>query len=219
MPAVIADFISAEFYEGRLRTAVRREHRDPLFRSPLAFVNTSRLRPRERYEKSGRDRERWGQPGYTNPAEADLLTALAARYHRQGAEWAVIVPYRAQAARITAALAARIGNTQLARLNVGTVDSFQGGERDVILYGFTRSNSEGRVGFLSELRRANVAFTRAKYQLILAGDLSTLTMARDERFRELARSLHEYAGRRGDVRQYQDIRDLLDGPLDRGGLA
>ena len=219
MPAVIADFISAEFYERRLRTAVRREHRDPLFRSPLAFVDTSRLPPRERYEKSGRDRERWGQPGYTNPAEADLLTELAARYDRQGADWAVIVPYRAQAARITAALAPRIGNTQLARLNVGTVDSFQGGERDVILYGFTRSNSGGRVGFLSELRRANVAFTRAKYQLILAGDLSTLTMARDERFRELARSLRGYLAEHGDMRHYQDIQDLLDGSLDRGGLA
>jgi hypothetical protein len=219
MPAVIADFISAEFYERRLRTAVRREHRDPLFRSPLAFVDTSRLPPRERYEKSGRDRERWGQPGYTNPAEADLLTELAAQYDRQGAEWAVIVPYRAQAARITAALAPRIGNTQLARLNVGTVDSFQGGERDVILYGFTRSNPEGRVGFLSELRRANVAFTRAKYQLILAGDLSTLTMARDEGFRELARSLRSYLADHGDLRRYQDIRDLLDGSLDRGGLA
>ncbi len=219
MPEVIADFISAEFYEGRLRTAVRREYRDPLFRSPLAFVDTSRLPPRERYEKSGRDRERWGQAGYTNPAEADLLTELAARYDRQGAEWAVIVPYRAQVARITAALAPQIGNSELARLNVGTVDSFQGGERDVILFGFTRSNSEGRVGFLSELRRANVAFTRAKHQLILVGDLSTLTMARDKRFGELARSLHAYAGGRGDVRQYRDIRDLLEGSPDSGGLA
>ena len=219
MPEIIADFISAEFYERRLRTAVRREHRDPLFRSPLAFVNTSRLPPRERYEKSGRDRERWGQPGYTNPAEADLLTELAARYDRQGAEWAVIVPYRAQAARITAALAPRIGNTQLVRLNVGTVNSFQGGERDVILYGFTRSNSEGKVGFLSELRRVNVAFTRAKYQLILAGDLSTLTMARDERFRELARSLRSYLAEHGDMRHYQDIRNLLDSSPHHGGLA
>ena len=89
----------------------------------------------------------------------------------------------------------------------------------MILYGFTRSNSEGRVGFLSELRRANVAFTRAKYQLILAGDLSTLTMARDERFRELARSLRGYLAEHGDMRHYQDIRDLVDRSLHRGGLA
>jgi superfamily I DNA and/or RNA helicase len=219
MPAVIADFISAEFYERRLRTAVQREHRDPLFRSPLAFVDTSRLPPRERYEKSGRDRERWGQPGYTNPAEADLLTELAARYDRQGAEWAVIVPYRAQAARITAALTPRIGSTQLARLNVGTVDSFQGGERDVILFGFTRSNSGGNVGFLRELRRANVAFSRAKYQLILAGDLSTLTMAHNEEFRDLARSLRGYLAEHGDLRHYQEIRRQLAGSPDRGGLA
>ncbi|MFI0409211.1 AAA domain-containing protein [Actinomadura sp. 3N508] len=72
-------------------------------------------------------------------------------------------------------MARGIGVTEKAALNVGTVDSFQGGEREVILYGFTRSNDAGRVGFLRELRRANVAFTRAQFQLVLVGDLTTLT--------------------------------------------
>jgi hypothetical protein len=203
MPAAIADFISASFYEGNLHTAVEREHRVSLFSSPMAFVDTARLPAGQRYEKSGRDRERWGQPGYTNPAEAQLLVELAAFYHRQGAEWAVIVPYRAQAAEIAAALTPLIGNADLVGLNVGTVDSFQGGERDVILYGFTRSNPEGRVGFLDELRRANVAFTRARYQLVLVGDMNTLTMARDQRFRDLAIALRAYLAERGDIRQYR----------------
>lgn len=209
MPSAIADFISAAFYDGKLRTAVSRQHRDLLFSSPMAFVDTARLPAAQRHEKSGRDREQWGQPGYTNPAEADLLTELAAFYQRQGAEWAVIVPYRAQAAAITAALTPLVGDAELVRLNVGTVDSFQGGERDVILYGFTRSNPGRNVGFLDELRRANVAFTRARHQLVLVGDMDTLAMARDERFGELARSLRDYLAEHGDVRQYRDIHDRL----------
>jgi AAA domain len=209
MPAAIADFISAMFYDGNLHTAVTRKHRDLLFRSPLAFVDTASLPPGERGERSGRDRERWGQPGYTNPAEAELVTELAVYYHRQGREWAVIVPYRAQAENITNALTPLIGDAELARLNVGTVDSFQGGERDVILYGFTRSNPGGRVGFLDELRRANVAFTRARYQLVMAGDLGTLINASDQRFRDLARHLHDYVAANGDLRQYREVRAQL----------
>ena len=209
MPSAIADFISAAFYGGKLETKIPREHRDPLFRSPMAFVDTARLPPAQRYEKSGRDRERWGQPGYTNPAEAELLTELAALYHRLGTEWAVIVPYKAQVAKITAALTRLIGDATLVELNVGTVDSFQGGERDVILYGFTRSNPDGKVGFLDELRRANVAFTRAKHQLVLVGDMDTVTSARDPGFRELAQSLRGYLAQRGDIRQHREIRDRL----------
>ncbi len=209
MPPAIADFISASFYDGNLRTAISREHRDLLFRSPLALVDTASLPPGERHETSGRGRERWDQPGYTNTAEAELLTELAGHYHRQGREWAIIVPYKAQATLIMNAVTAVIGDGQLARLNVGTVDSFQGGERDVILYGFTRSNRDGRVGFLDELRRANVAFSRARYQLVMVGDLGTLTNARDQRFRDLARALRTHVAGRGDLRPYQGVRDQL----------
>jgi superfamily I DNA and/or RNA helicase len=209
MPSVIADFISARFYDGRLRTGVHRQHRDPLFASPMAFINTAQLPAVQRGEQSGRDREQWGQPGYTNPAEADLLIELAVFYERRGDDWAVILPYQAQVAMITKALIPRIGSTELTKLNVGTVDSFQGGERDVILYGFTRSNPGRKVGFLDELRRANVAFSRAREQLVLVGDLDTLTMAQDRRFRDLAQALHSYLAERGDIRAYLEVQDRL----------
>ncbi|HUC25677.1 MAG TPA: ATP-binding protein [Streptosporangiaceae bacterium] len=210
MPSTIADFVSAAFYGGTLHTDVRREHRDPIFSRAMAFVDTASLCAVERYEKSGVDHERWDQPGYINLAEASLLTELAAFYQRRGADWAVIVPYVAQVEKITGALTPLIGDAELTRLNVGTVDSFQGGERDVILYGFTRSNPDGRVGFLDELRRANVAFTRARHLLVLVGDLDTLTMARDRRFRDLARSLRGYLAERGDIRQYREVCDRLE---------
>lgn len=208
MPSVIADFVSGVFYDGKLRTEVRRDHRDPLFRTPMAFVDTSGLPIGRRKERQGRCSERFGQRGYINEVECELLSELAALYDGRGTEWAVIVPYQAQRAEITARLT-RIVDPDRVGLNVGTVDSFQGGERDVILYGFTRSNRDGRVGFLKELRRANVAFTRAKQQLVLVGDLSTLTAARDTGFRQLVRSLETHLRQRGEIRPYQEIRDRV----------
>ena len=66
-----------------------------------------------------------------------------------------------------------------------SLEIFQGKERDVIIYGFTRSNPKGRVGFLAELRRLNVSLTRARRQLVTVGDSSTLTRATHAPFAEL----------------------------------
>jgi superfamily I DNA and/or RNA helicase len=57
---------------------------------------------------------------------------------------------------------------------VGTVDSFQGQERDIIAISLTRSNPLGEIGFLSDIRRMNVAMTRARRKLLIVGDSSTL---------------------------------------------
>jgi superfamily I DNA and/or RNA helicase len=55
------------------------------------------------------------------------------------------------------------------------VDAFQGQERDVIIISFVRSNDKGEVGFLSDIRRTNVAMTRARKKLIMIGDSATLS--------------------------------------------
>lgn len=60
-------------------------------------------------------------------------------------------------------------------ITVNTVDGFQGQERDVILISLVRANEDGQIGFLSDLRRMNVAITRARMKLIILGDVSTLT--------------------------------------------
>ena len=57
---------------------------------------------------------------------------------------------------------------------MGTVDSFQGQERDIIAITLTRSNPQGEIGFLSNIRRMNVGMTRARRKLLLVGDSSTL---------------------------------------------
>ena len=210
MPAVIAEFSSRVFYGGRLRTAGTRVHDDSLFGSPLVFVDTARLPVQQRRERPAGRREH-RQNGYHNPAESLLLSRLAAHYDATGREWAVIVPYSAQVKAVTAAIVELIGKEAHVRLNVGSVDSFQGGERQVVLYGFTRSNPDGNVGFLRELRRANVAFTRAKEQLVLVGDLDTVTMARDAGFRDLARELRDHVATAGEIRQYAEVLDRIGG--------
>jgi superfamily I DNA and/or RNA helicase len=98
---------------------------------------------------------------------------------------------------------------EAARDRVGTVDTFQGQEKDVIIFTFTRSNTSGSVGFLNELRRLNVAMTRARQQLVLVGDRSTLTHARDAGFRIMALELFRYADSRGDIVPAAELRDRL----------
>ncbi|MFI9227857.1 DEAD/DEAH box helicase [Streptomyces rimosus] len=211
MPAEIADFISTTFYQGKLLTEKEHRHTDPLFGSPMVFVDTAALPERIRRETSGRRaEERFGRKGTLNTCEAKLLARLAAFYHRRAAEWVVIVPYVAQRAEVIRHLTPLIGDSQIAAASVGSVDSYQGGESEVVLYGFTRSNPHGRVGFLKELRRANVAFTRAKKQLVMTGDLSTLLRADDPGFRALAEELHQYLGKHGELRNHQDVMDALD---------
>jgi superfamily I DNA and/or RNA helicase len=60
-------------------------------------------------------------------------------------------------------------------ISVNTVDGFQGQERDIIVISLVRANDEGQIGFLRDLRRMNVAMTRARMKLIILGDRPTLT--------------------------------------------
>lgn len=217
MPPDVCAFISARFYRGLLTTEGEHPYHDQVFTRPMAFVETSYLPEQARRERTGGPREAWNVTGTSNPAEAELLAELAAFYHRGGADWAVIVPYRAQVALVTEKLAERLRDIDTVRHNVGTVDSFQGGERDVILYGFTRSNRQGEVGFLRELRRINVALSRVRRQLVMVGDATTLSEARDPGFRELAEALREHLKQRGEVREYHEVLSLVRKLADHGG--
>jgi predicted DNA helicase len=121
-----------------------------------------------------------------NPDEANLLlqrlAQLLAPYdateHDQGPlTIGVIAPYRAQINYLKDAIEdSEVLNGLLLqrRLSVGTVDSFQGQERDIIAISLTRSNPQGEIGFLSDIRRMNVGMTRARRKLLLVGDASTL---------------------------------------------
>lgn len=189
MPRQIADFISAQFYGGNYHTGLESAHTDAFFTgSPLVFVDT--LREFRHYEQHAGD----GQ-GYFNTQEASLISDLLLAYQSQGVEVGVIVPYKKQAEVIRRELRKRQPGLSEDELlgRVATVDSFQGREQDVIIFGFTRSNTEGRIGFLTELRRLNVSLTRARRQLVLVGDSTTLSSTADQDFATLIKALLESA--------------------------
>ncbi len=72
---------------------------------------------------------------------------------------------------------------------MNTVDGFQGQERDVILISLVRSNDDGQIGFLRDLRRMNVAITRARMKLIILGNVQTMT--KHEFYKKLWESLSQ----------------------------
>ena len=123
--------------------------------------------------------------GRVNKPEArETLMALAEYFVKIGRQRivderidvGVISPYRAQVQYIRHL----IKKTDFFKpfrkiITVNTVDGFQGQERDVILVSLVRSNEEGQIGFLRDLRRMNVAITRARMKLIILGDVTTLT--------------------------------------------
>src|SRR5690606_39429592 len=87
----------------------------------------------------------------------------------------IITPYRAQVDLLNKLLDASEILVQIRQLiTINTVDAFQGQERDVIAISFVRSNDRSEVGFLGDIRRTNVAMTRARKKLIMVGDSATL---------------------------------------------
>ncbi len=121
-----------------------------------------------------------------NPEEADLLLQRLAQllgpshpdeHDQRPLSIGVIAPYRAQINCLKDAIDLHEhlnGLMQQRLLSVGTVDAFQGQERDIIAISLTRSNRVGDIGFLSDIRRMNVGMTRARRKLLLVGDSSTL---------------------------------------------
>jgi superfamily I DNA and/or RNA helicase len=88
----------------------------------------------------------------------------------------IISPYRAQVDYLRRQLRKREFFKPFRHLvTVNTVDGFQGQERDIILISMVRANDEGQIGFLRDLRRMNVAITRARMKLIIVGNAATLT--------------------------------------------
>jgi len=121
----------------------------------------------------------------TNPDEAvflmkhlsDYVDALKASETPNGFPGiAVISPYKEQINVLKGLLINSPVLMQYAdKISVNTIDSFQGQERDVVYISMTRSNPEGSIGFLSDIRRMNVAMTRARKKLVIVGDSATLS--------------------------------------------
>lgn len=173
----IMKFSSDYFYKSGLiaHESVRRELLLPT-ESPVEFIDTAGCGYHEEQDPETLSR--------MNKEEAALLIRLVERlidqigienWQHQKITLGIITPYRAQVDYLHSLAE---GSAQLEPLHklisINTVDAFQGQEREVIAISFVRSNEKGEVGFLSDIRRTNVAMTRAKKKLIMVGDSATL---------------------------------------------
>ena len=177
MNEAIMRFSSEWFYHGELEAAPEVKNRSILdLDTPISWIDTSEMDFKEQFvgETFGR----------INKNEANLLLQeLQAYISKIGGErilderidFGIISPYKAQVQYLRSKIK---GNDALLPyrhlFTVNTVDGFQGQERDVIFISLVRANEDGQIGFLRDLRRMNVAITRARMKLVILGDAATL---------------------------------------------
>jgi superfamily I DNA and/or RNA helicase len=176
MHTQIMGYSSEVFYDRRLRAhPTVAEHTLFAGDTPLVYIDTAGC---------GYDESPEGT-GMTNPEEAAFLVRHLIRLvseletRSSPADFptiGIIAPYRNQVHLLQELVAAAPGlKDHPDKIAVNTIDSFQGQERDIIYIGLTRSNADSRIGFLSEIRRLNVAMTRARKKLVIIGDGATLS--------------------------------------------
>ena len=187
----IMRFPSRWFYHDELEAAPEVKYRGILdFDTPVSWIDTSELDLQEKAVSEG--------AGRLNTGEAELLVRELKNYMErigirrileEHIDFGVISPYRAQVHYLRHLLKKEPFFRPCRRLiTVHTVDGFQGQERDVIMISLVRANEKGQIGFLRDLRRMNVAITRARMKLLILGEAVTLT--RHPFYREL----YEYIG-------------------------
>ncbi|MBR3433281.1 MAG: AAA family ATPase [Bacteroidaceae bacterium] len=171
----IMQFPNQEFYGGRLESAPEVKYRGILdWDTPVEWIDSAD-------DNSGEITDGLSR---ANPAEAALTLQTLQRYFErigkdrileERIDVGIISPYKGQIRLLRHLIRKdRYWRPFRSLITINTVDGFQGQERDVIVISLVRSNAEGNIGFLHDLRRMNVAITRARMKLILLGDRSTL---------------------------------------------
>lgn len=172
----IMQYASAIFYDNKLKanSAVAGHL---LFETddPLLFIDTAGCGFEEKLEGTST----------SNPEEAAFLLRhlsgmMETLQEKKGKEKfpsvAVISPYREQVRILKDLLQHNASLVQVKEhISINTIDGFQGQERDIVYISLTRSNPDNRIGFLSDIRRMNVAMTRARKKLVVVGDSGTLS--------------------------------------------
>ena len=182
----IMQFSSDYFYHGLMKSAPEVAHRvihegD----APILWFDTSTIELGDDEQDNFREQFVGETFGRINKGEANLTLSLLQIYlQRVGKQRVlddridvgIISPYRAQVQYLKRLLKKRAFFKPFRHLiTVNTVDGFQGQERDVILISLVRANDAGQIGFLRDLRRMNVAITRARMKLFILGDAPTMT--------------------------------------------
>ena len=182
----IMQFSSDYFYHGKMRSAPEVAHR--LIHegdAPILWFDTSEIELGEDEKDNFKEQFVGETFGRVNKGEADLTISLLQIYFQRigkqrilddRIDVGIISPYRAQVQYLKRLIKKRTFFKPFRHLiSVNTVDGFQGQERDVILISLVRANDKGQIGFLRDLRRMNVAMTRARMKLFILGDAPTLT--------------------------------------------
>jgi superfamily I DNA and/or RNA helicase len=170
-PAIMA-FPNLWFYKGLLEAA---EHLNTRFLkedSGITFLDTAGLGYEEQSNQSTRS--------FTNPGEVTLILKQLEIISdsldgSQCYTVALISPYSEQVRLLNEEFSSFFPNGfPFLKVNIQTIDSFQGQERDIVFVSLVRSNARNEIGFLKDYRRMNVAMTRAKFKLMMVGDSATL---------------------------------------------
>lgn len=179
MNETLMTFPSRWFYGGRVKSAPEVRHRGILdFDVPATWIDTDYL------DDAGQEEFVGEGYGRVNKAEAELTLQVLRDYIRrigpdrmmdERIDFGIISPYRAQVQFLRRLLRHDEELRPFRQMmTVNTVDGFQGQERDVVLISLVRANDKGQIGFLGDLRRMNVAMTRARMKLIILGHVPTL---------------------------------------------
>lgn len=173
----IMEFPSKWFYDGKLiaHESVKGGLLRP-YHSPVDFIDTAGCGYEEQQDPETLSRFNEEEAGLTLRIIEKLVEEIGVNeWVEEKISMGVITPYRAQVDHLTRLADSSPTFITLSKLStINTVDAFQGQERDVIVISLVRSNSRGEVGFLGDIRRTNVAMTRARKKLIIVGDSATL---------------------------------------------
>ncbi len=169
MVAPIGNLVSECFYEGQLKSARTDIDKDlvKILPQPVTWLTTSKLKnPREQSFNSS----------FNNTCEVQVIVEFLKQLNQTAVKAekkysvAVLTGYAAQLKLLNRSLDSEGNNWQALTVECNTVDAFQGREADIAVYSVTRSNQEGKVGFLRDAERLNVALSRGKVGLVIVGD-------------------------------------------------
>lgn len=200
MHPCLSEFPSNMFYEGSLQNGVTESQR---LLSKVDFPWPIPTKPMFFHISQGVEEISSSGTSYLNRTEASMVEKIVTYFLKSGVvpeQMGVITPYEGQRAYVTAHMQrAGTQRTQLYKeIEVASVDSFQGREKDYVILSCVRSNEHQGIGFLSDPRRLNVALTRAKYGVIVIGNARIL--ARNPLWNAL-------------INHFKEREVLVEGPL------
>ncbi len=169
----IMQFSNEYFYKGRLKSDALINNRRKIFQNPVEFIDTAGCGFEEKLNPETLSTYNEDEAWFLLNRLGKLIVAHEEEVKQM--DLGIIAPYKAQVEVLNGLMEQADWKHAVKKVTINTVDAFQGQERDLIAISMVRSNPNGEIGFLGDIRRMNVAMTRARYLLLMAGDSSTLS--------------------------------------------